>query len=165
MIWPALGLIAGVGVLVVGLAKYRNHGESNHGSQAVCTIVPISENPNTLDRELVQQVLDEPEKLNSDPAPADRSHYGSQCKDFSQYADLSNRPALMSAQKEMRAATPEQRTVSSSTNSPVFVQTFVSMRNDEVRNPDSEQNQAAVKSIMKKRQNRVEQLNRSKIEI
>jgi len=75
---------------------------------------------------------------------------------LTKYADLSSRPALMS---ERQSNIQERdRVADVNTNTPKFMDSFALLRKEEVRNPDSEQNRAAVTSLMKKRQNRVGQL-------
>lgn len=104
------------------------------------------------DRTVLLTAFEEPEAFHQETSEIDSALE----ENLVRYADLSGRPVLMS-EKEAKAQ-PRERVAHVNTNRPRFMNTFSSLRTDEVRSPDSEQNRAAVRSIMKKRQDRVSQL-------
>lgn len=148
-ILPFVVFAVGAWIIVSAVVKHRETKREtvSEDTKSVPAVAPDAETFSPQDRELVGQVFDEPELLDSRPVPA---------IPLVAIHDEDGRPAMMSAQtqgvdKEMDGAEPVQE-------QPLLIESFASLRTDAVRNPESEQNQATVKKIMGMRQRRVAEL-------
>jgi hypothetical protein len=117
---------------------------------------PESENMTPTDQDLVQSVFDNPQEVDALPA----HNASALAREM-----LVNRPALMPATLENTSEHGVYLDLAKMREEPPMAESFYSLRTDAVRNPYSEQNRAAVNSIMKSRQKRISQLDRSKIEL
>lgn len=147
---PILVLVCGVGVIVFAIREYRQNQQDPvvEIPKPVVAVAPDADTYSQQDQELVRQVFDQPETLDS------RS--SSNAPTIVATIAPASRPDLLSAQfqtTEARMPGGDEQVAASSQ-----VQSFTSLRKDDVRNPNSEQNQAAVRSIMEKRQRRVDRL-------
>jgi len=166
-ILPILVCLAGAWIIVAAVMEHREKKKEDVlvvEIEPLPAVAPDADTYSAQDRELVRQVFDEPETLDAERASLPHN-WKRVVTDLAQEATKANhgntdRPALMSAQFQGT----ENETIEAGSEQvqspPSMVESFASLRTDAVRNPDSEQNQAAVKSIMQKRQNRIAELER-----
>ena len=147
---PLLVCIGGIGIIIAAIIE-SNEKESEaivaEPPSAEIAVTPDAETYSQADRQLVQQVFENPQTMD----------------------DARNQPTASS----VLAAHPANGATMSSTENesiplnestetihvpPKNVESFASLRTDAVRNPESEQNQTTAKKIMQMRQRRVEQL-------
>jgi len=145
-------LLIGMFLLLVLWVLMRNGvAEKPAGSTPVQVSGSAPKTENEVDQTVLEAALETPEAFHqTEPAKE-----GLLDQKLAAYADLSGRPSQMSERQNVQQ---KERVAGVNTNTPKFMNSFSSLRKDDVRNPDSEQNRAAVISLMKKRQNRVSQL-------
>ena len=138
-------------LLVLWVLMRNGMAEKPDEPTPVKTSGSASKTEREADRDVLETALEAPEAFQqTEPKKADLLD-----QKLAAYADLSNRPPQMSERQNVQQ---KERIAHANTNTPKFMNSFASLRKDEVRNPDSEQNRAAVISLMKKRQNRMSQL-------
>ena len=157
---PVLVVLAGIGIITHYAMESRNQKKEQEAAKVEepPAAAPVADTLAPMDQALVNQVFDDPETLDSVPEPVP-------AKALDHHASLANRPPLMPPKIEETDKREAYLESDAMKAAPPYVKGFASLRTDAVRNPDSEQNRAAVRSIMKKRAQRISQLDRSKIEL
>ena len=144
-ILPLVVCVAGVWIIVSTVRKHQETQEAVVLKEAKVptAIVPDAETYEPKDRELVQQVFEEPERFDSALPKTVSVAVASRPEGTIFMPDL----AVNMIEKPR-----DPRTISMSSEE---IDSFTSLRTDAVRNPESEQNQATVRTLMKMRQRRV----------
>ncbi|MBN2785889.1 MAG: hypothetical protein JXR25_13790 [Pontiellaceae bacterium] len=148
---PLLACIGGIGIIVA--AVIESHEKQTEPAfidrpTAEVAMVPDADTFTQQDRELVQQVFDNPQVMDDTSSQHPTvSSLVVRPENGSTMSSAGNNSSMNIERSAETIAVPTEN-----------LESFASLRTDAVRNPESEQNQAAAKEIMKMRQRRVEQL-------
>ncbi len=147
-ILPLLVCVAGMGFIVAAIMEYRgsqNKPTAIERGVPQAAVAPDAETYGALDRKLVKKVFEEPDALNDALSeslfPADAARVGRNPEPMASIADCSSMHIDRSAAIVV---------------SQPLIESFASLRTDEVRNPASKQNQETVRSLRDMRQRRVD---------
>ncbi len=149
---PLVVCIGGLAIIVMAILEHREKKQDIaivELPKPMTAVAPDSEHYTTQDQKLVQQVFDHPKTLDS----ADTSK-----NSIVDETTVPSSTSLVSSQFKGTGIHGEPQDINRIQATTSHFDGFASLRTDAVRNPDSQQNQATVKSIMGKRQRRVSQL-------
>jgi len=152
---PVVVIIVATGMLIYSFVEHRKETENLRTDSATTAVekvtadrLPIAAELPVADRRLAEQAFKSPEKL-------DASEPGTSADTGTPAGRPPERPLLLSAiEPDESSPFPAANTVGNQDR--YFQKDFESLRTDAVRNPDSAQNRATVKTLMQKRQQRLD---------